>query len=78
MRRQTCGCVTCAKLSRQNTDPSISDTLTRHFLKQNYPKDISDIVYKILIKKLSYHTFVGIGDFPEIGFPVVKVENFYC
>ena len=58
MRRQTCGCVTCAKLSRQNTDPSFSDTFTQHFLKQNYPKDISDVVYKILIKKLSYHTFV--------------------
>ena len=58
MRRQTCGCVTCAKLSRQNTDPSFSDTFTRYFLKQNYPKDISDVVYKFLIKKLSYHTFV--------------------
>ena len=78
MRRQTCGCVTCAKLSRQKTDPSFLDTFTRHFLKQNYPKDISDVVYKSLITKLSYQTFVWIGDFPEIGFPVVKVENFYC
>ena len=58
MQRQTCGCVTCAKLSRQNIDPSFSDTFTWHFLKQNYPKDISDVVDKILIKKLSYHTFV--------------------
>ena len=58
MRRQTCGYVTYAELSRQNTDPSFSDTFTRHFLKQNYPKDISDVVYKILIKKISYHTFV--------------------
>ena len=58
MRRQTCGCVTCAKLSRQKTDPSFLDTFTRHFLKQNYPKDISDVVYKSLITKLSYQTFV--------------------
>ena len=57
MRRQTCGCVTCAKLSRQNTDPSFSDTFTQHFLKQNYPKDISDVVYKILIKKTQLSHF---------------------
>ena len=57
MRRQTCGYVTYAKLSRQNTDPSFSDTFTRHFLKQNYPKDISDVVYKILIKKTQLSHF---------------------
>ena len=38
MLRQTSGWVTCAKPSRRNTDPGVSHTFSRRFLKQNYPK----------------------------------------
>ena len=46
--RQTSGWVTCAKPSRQYTDPAVSYTFSRRFLNQNYPKYISDVVSKIL------------------------------
>ena len=51
MWRQTSGWETCAKLSRRNTDPRVSHTFSRRFLKQNYPKYISDVLSKILEKK---------------------------
>ena len=51
MWRQTSGWVTCAKPSRRNTDPRVSHTFCRRFLKQNYPKNISDVPSKILEKK---------------------------
>ena len=47
MWRQTSGWVTCAKPSRQNTDPCASHTFSQRFLKQNYPKCISDVLSKI-------------------------------
>ena len=50
MQRQTCGCVTYAKLSRQNTDPSFSDTFTWHFLKQNSPKTLATLYTRFLLK----------------------------
>ena len=79
MWRQTSGWVTCAKPSRRNTDPGVSHTFSRRFSKQNYPKQISDVVSKILEKKNTIiRCFVWICDLPEIGFPVVKVENLYC
>ena len=51
MLKQTSGWVTCAKPSRRNTDPVVSHTFSRRFLKQNYPKYISYVVSKILEKK---------------------------
>ena len=51
MSRQTSGWVTCAKPSRRNTDPRVSHTFCRRFLKQDYPKNISDVPSKILEKK---------------------------
>ena len=51
MWRQTNGCVTCAKPSRRNTHPGVSNTLSPRFLKQNYPKYISDVASKILGKE---------------------------
>ena len=51
MRRQTSGWATCAKPSRRNTDPGVSNTKGVRFLKQNYPKYISDVASKILEKK---------------------------
>ena len=51
MWRQTSGWVTCAKPSRRNTDQRVSHTFCRRFLKQNYPKNISDVPSKILEKK---------------------------
>ena len=50
--RQTSGWVTCAKPSRQYTDPGVSYTFSRRFLNQNYPKYISDVVSKILVEKI--------------------------
>ena len=50
--RQTSGWVTCAKPSRQYTDPGVSYTFSRRFLNQNYPKYISDVVSKILEEKI--------------------------
>ena len=50
------------------------------FLKQSYPKYISDVASKILEeKKHNYRIrcFVSICYLPEIGFPVVKVETLY-
>ena len=48
------------------------------FLKQNYAKYISDVVSKILEEKNTIiRCFVWICDLPEIGCPVVKVENLY-
>ena len=78
--RQTSGWVTCAKPSRQYTDPAVFYTFSRRFLKQNYPKYISDVVSKILEgkKKTIIKCFIWICDLPEIGSPVVKVENLYC
>ena len=93
--RQTSGWVTCAKPSRRDTGPRVSHTFCRRFLKQNCPKNISDVPSKILEKKEhNYQTNlvprveenpgneVGIRlefcDLPEIGCPVVKVENLYC
>ena len=52
MWRQTCGWVTCAKPSRQNTHPGVSHTFSRRFLNQNHPKYISDVVSKILEEKI--------------------------
>ena len=49
--RQRRSWVTCAKPSRRNADPGVSDTLSPPFLKQNYPKYISDVASKILEKK---------------------------
>ena len=57
MWRQTSGWVTCAKPSRQNTDPGVSHTFSRRFLNQNYPKYISDVVSKILEEKNNYQMF---------------------
>ena len=51
MWRQTNGWVTCAKPSRRNTEPRVSHTFSRRFLKQNYPKYVSDVLSKILEKK---------------------------
>ena len=51
MWRQTSGWVTCAKPSRRNTDPRVSHTFSRRFLKQNYPEYIIDVLSKILEKK---------------------------
>ena len=50
------------------------------FLNQNYPKYISDVLSKIHAKKQNtiLRCFVWICDLPEIGCPVVKVENLYC
>ena len=48
---KTSGWVTCAKPSRRNTDPGVPHTFSRRFLKQNYPKYISDVVSKILEEK---------------------------
>ena len=50
------------------------------FLKQNYPKYISDVVYKILKKKILLSNLLLnlMCHFLETGFPVVKVENHYC
>ena len=63
------------------------ETLTQVFpthlvgvlLLQNYPKYISDVVSKILEEKKNtiIRCFVWIRDIPEIGSPVVKVENLY-
>ena len=78
MWRQTNGWVTCAKPSRQNTDPGVSHTFSRRFLNQNYPKYISDVVSNILEEKNNYQMFYLNLWSPEIGFPVVKVENLYC
>ena len=79
MWRQTSGWVTCAKPSRRNTYPGVSDTLSPCFLKQNYPKYVSDVASKILEKKKTIiRCFVWICDLPEIGSPVLKVENVYC
>ena len=75
MWRQTSGWVTCAKPSRQNTDPGVSHTFSQRFLNQNYPKYISDVVSKILEEKKNYQMFYLNLWSPEIGFPVVKVEN---
>ena len=36
---------------KTNTDPRVSDTVSRRFLKQNYPKYISNVLSKILEKK---------------------------
>ena len=57
MWRQTSAWVTCAKTSRQNTDPDVSHTFSRRFLNQNYPKYTSDIVSKILEEKNNYQMF---------------------
>ena len=58
MWRQTSGWVTCAKPSRQNTDPGVSHTFSRRFLNQNYRKYISDVVSKVIEdKKSSYQMF---------------------
>ena len=57
MWRQTNGWVTCAKPSRQNTDPGVSHTFSRRFLNQNYPKYISDVVSKIREEKNYYQMF---------------------
>ena len=57
MWRQTSGWVTCAKPSRRNTDPGVPHTFSRRFLKQNYPKYISDVVSKILEEKNNYQMF---------------------
>ena len=54
---QTSCWVTCAKPSRQNTDPGVSHTFSRRFLNQNYPKYISDVVSKILEEKNNYQMF---------------------
>ena len=51
MRRQTSGWVTCAKRSRRNTGPRCFSHIQSAFLKQNYPKYISDVVSKILEEK---------------------------
>ena len=74
MWRQAGGWVTCAKPSRRNTDPGVSNTLSPRFLKQNYLKYISNVGEKTQLSDAS----VWICDLPEIGFPVVKVENLYC
>ena len=77
MWRQTSGWVTCAKLSKRNTDPGVFHTFSRRFSKQNYTKYISDVVSKILEKKATIiRCFVWICDLPEIGCPVVKDEIF--
>ena len=79
MWKQTSGLVTCATPSRRNPDPGVPHTFSRRFLKQNYPKYISDVVSKILKEKKNtiIRCFVWIYDLPEIGCPVVKVENLY-
>ena len=51
MCRQTSDWVTCAKPSRLNTDPGVSNTLSPRFLKQNYLKYISNVASKILGEK---------------------------
>ena len=45
------------------------------FLKQSYPKYISDVASKILEETI-IRCFVWTCYLPEIGFPVVKVETF--
>ena len=78
MWRQTSGWVTCAKPWRWNTDPGVPHTFSRRFLKQIYPKYISDVVSKIIEETTTIiRCFVWICDLPEIGCPVVKVENLY-
>ena len=57
MWKQTSAWVTCAKTSRQNTDPDVSHTFSWRFLNQNYPRYISDIVSKILEEKNNYQMF---------------------
>ena len=61
------------------TDPGVPYTFSpRFFLKQNYPKYISDVVSKIREEKNTViRCFVWICDLREIGSPVVKVENPY-
>ena len=41
----------CKALRGRNTDPRVSHIFSRRFLKQNYPKYISDVLPKILEKK---------------------------
>ena len=75
---KTSGWVTCAKPSRRNTDPGVPHTFSRRFLKQNYPKYISDVVSKILEeKKHNYQMFCLNLCLPETGFPVAKVTNLH-
>ena len=79
MWRQTSGWVTCAKPSRRNNQ-TLNRVFLTHlvgvFLKQNYPKYISDVVSKILEEiKTIIRCFVWICDLPEIEFPVVKAEK---
>ena len=53
MCRQTSGWVTCAKPSRLNTDPGVSNTLSPRFLKQNYLKYISNVGEKTQLSDAS-------------------------
>ena len=76
MWRQTSGWVTCVNPSRRNTDPSVSDTFSRRFSKQSYPKYISDVVTKILERKKKQLSDV-LSEF-VIFLKSGKVENLYC
>ena len=43
------------KAVKRNTDPGVSHTFSWRFLKQSYPKYISDVVSKILEKKKNHN-----------------------
>ena len=50
-RQKWLGNLCKVKPSRRNTDPRVYHRFSRRFLRQNYPKYISDILSKILEKK---------------------------
>ena len=76
--RQTSGWVTCAKPSRRNTDLGVSHTFSWRFQAKTTQNTLAMLYWKFLRKKKTIiKCFIWICYLPEIGFPVVKVENLY-
>ena len=79
MWRQTSDWVTCAKPSKRNTDSDVSHTFSWRFLNKTTQNALAMLYREFLKKKnIIIRFFVWICDFPEIGCPVMKVENRYC
>ena len=79
MWRQTSDWVTCAKPSKRNTDPDVSHTFSRRFSNKTTQNALAMLYRKFLRKKnIIIRCFVWIYDLPEIGCPVMEVENLYC